>query len=126
MAKNNIAESLKRIESRFDGLESRFDGLESKLVTFSKETNDRFDGIDSRLIKMRGEYLNRFDDIDKRFSDFRGETLDRFDHVFNKLDFSNVEYHAITAGMKRIEAEHRIIGHAEILKQINELKSSKN
>lgn len=68
----------------------------------------------------------RFDGLENKFEDFRKETIGRFDHIFNKLDFHNTEYHSITYGMKRIEDEHRIINHAEILKEINALKASRD
>jgi len=68
----------------------------------------------------------RFDGLENKLEDFRKETIGRVDHIFNKLDFHNAEYHSITYGMKRIEDEHRIINHAEILKEINALKASRD
>ncbi|MFA5104974.1 MAG: hypothetical protein WC527_07365 [Candidatus Margulisiibacteriota bacterium] len=93
MAKNEVLEVVKRLETRMN-------------IGF-EELNGKIDNVDNRL------------------EDFRKETIGRFDHVFNKLDFHNTEYHSITYGMRRIEDEHRIINHAEILKEINALKASK-
>jgi archaellum component FlaC len=118
MAKNEVAEALKQIDKKIDGMGSRFDNIDKKLGTLERrvetgfaDVNDRFENVDGKLGMLE---------------EFRRETIGRFDHVFNKLDLFNTEYHAITAGMRRIEDEHRIIDHATILKEINSLKSSKN
>lgn len=101
MARNEVLEIVKKLDRRFGGLETRLDGLESSLKEFKSDITDRFDS-------------------------FRNETLTRFDHIFGKLENLGTEYHSVTYGMKRIEDEHRIINHAEILREINALKASKN
>ncbi len=108
MAKNEVMGAIKNLEKlvkiKFEGVDSKFGGMER-----------RFDGLETR-----------FDGLETRFDDFKNETLSRFDHVFSKLDLFNSEYHSVNAGLRRIEDEHRIIGHAEILKEITVIKSSNN
>ena len=115
MARNEVLEIVKKLDRRFGGLEAKFAGLEQ-----------RFDGLETRVDGLADNLTEFKSDITDRFDSFRNETLTRFDHVFGKLDNLGTEYHSITYGMKRIEDEHRIINHAEILREINALKASKN
>lgn len=53
----------------------------------------RFDGLD-----------RRFESLEHRFEEFRSEILGHFDEVYRRLERLEQEYHAITQGLRRIEA----------------------
>jgi len=75
-------------------------------------------------LKPEFKALNeKYDSLHETVLEFRRESFEHYDKIYNRLDFYKVEYHAITAGMKRIEAEHKIIDHKTILKEIQQLKS---
>ncbi|MBI2181695.1 MAG: hypothetical protein HYU31_12870 [Deltaproteobacteria bacterium] len=57
------------------------------------EIDRRFDQID-----------RRFDQVDGQIAELRREMLGHFDEIYRRLERLEQEYHAITQGLRRIEA----------------------
>ncbi len=112
MAKESVQKLLemmeKRLFSRFDGLEGKFDGLEG-----------RIDGLEGRIDGLETNFKGLYDMV----IEFRRESFSHYDSIYHRFDTLGQEYYAATAGIKRLEDEHKIIDHATILKEINLLKS---
>jgi len=81
--------------------------------------DNRISGLDSKINGMEAE-IKGLHEITR---EFRADSFAHFDRIYQKLDFHGTEYYAITAGMKRIEDEHRIIDHKTIFNEIQKLKS---
>ena len=50
------------------------------------------------------EMDRRFDEVDLRFTELRQEMLGHFDAIYHRFERLEQEYHAITQGLRRIEA----------------------
>jgi hypothetical protein len=115
MAKNQVLEAIKRLETKMDQklgcVDQKFGDMELNFARLEHKMDEGFSGVNSRLDMLE---------------EFRRESMNRFDHIFKKLELFNDEYHSINYGIRRIEDDHRIIGHAEILREINSLKAGRN
>ena len=64
------------------------------------EVDRRFD-----LVAGRFDQINlRFDHVDGQIAELRREMLGHFDEIYRRLERLEQEYHAITQGLRRIEA----------------------
>jgi len=60
----------------------------------------KFTDIDQRFERID----QRFDQVDGQIADLRREMLGHFDEIYRRLERLEQEYHAITQGLRRIEA----------------------
>ncbi|MBI2230271.1 MAG: hypothetical protein HYU46_14385 [Deltaproteobacteria bacterium] len=71
------------------------------------EIDHRFEQIDQRfgLVADRFDQIDRrFDQVDGQIAELRREMLGHFDEIYRRLERLEQEYHAITQGLRRIEA----------------------
>jgi len=106
------------------------------------EIDQRFEQIDHRFEQVDGQFhhiAGRFDQVDRRFdevdgqiAELRREMLGHFDEIYRRLERLEQEYHAITQGLRRIEAgladesgRREILTHdlAELKQQVATLQS---
>ncbi len=64
------------------------------------EIDGRFDLVAGRFDKID----RRFDRVDGQVTELRREMLGHFDEIYHRLERLEQEYHAITQGLRRIEA----------------------
>jgi predicted nucleic acid-binding Zn-ribbon protein len=94
---------------QFTGIDQRFEKIDQRFDLVAR----RFDQID-----------HRFDQVDGQIGDLRREMLGHFDEIYRRLERLEQEYHAITQGLRRIEASlSDESGRREILaRDLDELK----
>ncbi len=72
MTVEEIVDSLKRLDGRFDGLESRFDGLRNFVGEKYAELRYDIDSVRSEMIQrfgdLEGRMMRRFDEVNVRLS----------------------------------------------------------
>lgn len=136
MVKNPVLEAINRLEKRmdlgfdkvgqrFEQINQRFEGVDGKIEGLDKKISN----MELNIYRLEHKMDEGFTTVNGRLAvleEFRRESMNRFDHIFKKLELFGEEYHSITYGIKRIEDDHRIISHAEILREINLLKAGKN
>jgi len=93
---------------------SEYEQLVEFLGRHFTEIDRRFDQVDRRFEQVDGQFnhvAGRFDQIDRRFdqvdgqiAELRREMLGHFDEIYRRLERLEQEYHAITQGLRRIEA----------------------
>ena len=110
MAKNSSnAGILDQMNKQFEVINKRFDSVESRITSVQ---------VDIRSLKEDNKSIHA------ELSDFKNKSYSHFDAIYNKLDrFGKDEYYSLTAGLKRIEDEHKIIDHETIYKEIQSLKN---
>jgi chromosome segregation ATPase len=59
--------------------------------------------IDRRFAEVDRRFTDRFDGLDARVTELRREML-RFDEIYRRLERLEQVYHAVTQGLRRIEA----------------------
>ena len=69
------------------------------------------------------DLYSKFGSLEGTLSEFRNDVFKYFDKIYNKFDFFKDEYYGITAGLRRIEDDHKIIDHRTIFNEIQSLKN---
>jgi chromosome segregation ATPase len=71
------------------------------------EVDRRFDEVNRRFTEVGGRFTEvdrRFDELAGQLAELRRDMLGHFDEVYRRLERLEQEYHAITQGLRRIEA----------------------
>jgi chromosome segregation ATPase len=98
-----IDRHFERIDQRFERIDQRFERIDQRF----ERIDQRFERIDQRFDLVAGRFDQidrRFDVVDGQIADLRREMLGHFDELYRRLERLEQEYHAITQGLRRIEA----------------------
>jgi chromosome segregation ATPase len=116
VASSEYAQLVEFLGHQFTAIDARFTAIDARFTAIDA----RFTAIDARFTAIDG----RFDALDRQLAELRQEMLGHFDEVYRRLERLEQEYHAITQGLRRIEAGLAgELGRREILERdLGELK----
>ena len=84
------------IDHRFEQIDQRFGQIDHRF----EQTDHGFGLVAGRFDQID----RRFDQVDGQIAELRREMLGHFDEIYRRLERLEQEYHAITQGLRRIEA----------------------
>jgi len=91
------------IDHRFEQIDHRFEQIDQRFG----QIDHRFEQTDHGFGLVAGRFDQidrRFDQVDGQIAELRREMLGHFDEIYRRLERLEQEYHAITQGLRRIEA----------------------
>jgi chromosome segregation ATPase len=96
VASSEYAQLVEFLGHQFTAIDAHFTAIDARFTAI----DGRFTAIEHRFTTIDG----RFDALDRQVAELRQEMLGHFDEVYRRLERLEHEYHAITQGLRRIEA----------------------